>query len=200
MSCAWRRRRRTRQRDPGGAFEDLEPDSVDLDLSGAVAGEVVVILVQGDTGLANDARSQRSRSWSHRRRRRRSRRPGDAAADIGAAAQARSATGSRRAETEPVGDGIEHVHARPHPTCCGPSQNHQTVVRGFRRLPGTPCCRSCHGGVMRKWRSVRPAGLRSRKWCHRGSKTSVPTWPQSEGLEQNVQGPTFDDWPKPRRS
>jgi hypothetical protein len=38
----------------GGAFEDLEPYSVELDLSGAAAGDVVVILVQGDTGLGSD--------------------------------------------------------------------------------------------------------------------------------------------------
>ncbi len=38
----------------GGAFEDLQPYSVELDLSGAAAGEVVVILVRGDTGLGSD--------------------------------------------------------------------------------------------------------------------------------------------------
>jgi len=38
----------------GGAFADLEPYSVELDLSGAARGEVVVILVRGDTGLGND--------------------------------------------------------------------------------------------------------------------------------------------------
>ena len=38
----------------GGAFDDLQPFSVDLDLSGAVSGDVVVILVQGDTGLGSD--------------------------------------------------------------------------------------------------------------------------------------------------
>lgn len=38
----------------GGAFDDLEPYSVELDLSGASPGEVVVILVRGDTGLGND--------------------------------------------------------------------------------------------------------------------------------------------------
>jgi hypothetical protein len=38
----------------GGASADLEPYSVELDLSGAAAGEVVVILVHGDTGLGND--------------------------------------------------------------------------------------------------------------------------------------------------
>jgi hypothetical protein len=38
----------------GGAFEDLQPYSVELDLSGATAGDVVVILVQGDTGLGSD--------------------------------------------------------------------------------------------------------------------------------------------------
>ncbi len=43
-----------RQIGAGGAFEELEPFSVDLDLSGAAAGEVVVILVRGDTGLGSD--------------------------------------------------------------------------------------------------------------------------------------------------
>lgn len=38
----------------GGAFADLEPYSVELDLSGATGGEVVVILVHGDTGLGDD--------------------------------------------------------------------------------------------------------------------------------------------------
>ena len=38
----------------GGALDDLQPYSVELDLSGAAVGEVVVILVQGDTGLGND--------------------------------------------------------------------------------------------------------------------------------------------------
>jgi hypothetical protein len=38
----------------GGAFEELQPYSVELDLSGATAGDVVVILVQGDTGLGSD--------------------------------------------------------------------------------------------------------------------------------------------------
>ena len=38
----------------GGAFDDLQPYSVELDLSGAADGEVVVILVRGDTGLGND--------------------------------------------------------------------------------------------------------------------------------------------------
>jgi hypothetical protein len=38
----------------GGAFADLAPYSVELDLSGAASGEVVVILVRGDTGLGND--------------------------------------------------------------------------------------------------------------------------------------------------
>ena len=38
----------------GGAFEDLQPYSVELDLSGAEEGDVVVILVRGDTGLGND--------------------------------------------------------------------------------------------------------------------------------------------------
>lgn len=38
----------------GGAFADLEPYSVELDLSGAASGDVVVILVRGDTGLDND--------------------------------------------------------------------------------------------------------------------------------------------------
>ena len=41
----------------GGAFDDLEPYSVELDLSGAADGEVVVILVRGDTGLGNDPSS-----------------------------------------------------------------------------------------------------------------------------------------------
>lgn len=38
----------------GGAFEEREPFEVELDLSGAAAGEVVVILVRGDTGLGSD--------------------------------------------------------------------------------------------------------------------------------------------------
>ncbi|HSL74585.1 MAG TPA: hypothetical protein VK853_08960 [Ilumatobacteraceae bacterium] len=38
----------------GGAFEELEPYSVELDLSGAADGGVVVILVRGDTGLGSD--------------------------------------------------------------------------------------------------------------------------------------------------
>jgi hypothetical protein len=38
----------------GGAFDELLPYSVELDLSGAATGEVVVVLVQGDTGLGND--------------------------------------------------------------------------------------------------------------------------------------------------
>ncbi len=38
----------------GGAFADLEPYSVELDLSGAASGEVVVILVHGDSGLGQD--------------------------------------------------------------------------------------------------------------------------------------------------
>ena len=38
----------------GGAFDDLQPYSVELDLSGAADGDVVVILVRGDTGLGND--------------------------------------------------------------------------------------------------------------------------------------------------
>ncbi len=38
----------------GGAFDELEPYSVELDLSGAAAGDVVAILVQGDTGLGSD--------------------------------------------------------------------------------------------------------------------------------------------------
>lgn len=38
----------------GGAFEDLESYSVVLDLSNAVPGEVIALLVQGDTGLGND--------------------------------------------------------------------------------------------------------------------------------------------------
>ncbi len=43
-----------RQIGAGGAFADLAPYSVELDLSGAATGEVVVILVHGDTGLGND--------------------------------------------------------------------------------------------------------------------------------------------------
>lgn len=38
----------------GGAMADLEPYSVELDLSAAAEGDVVVILVHGDTGLGND--------------------------------------------------------------------------------------------------------------------------------------------------
>ena len=38
----------------GGAFDDLQPYSAELDLSGAGDGDVVVILVHGDTGLGND--------------------------------------------------------------------------------------------------------------------------------------------------
>jgi hypothetical protein len=38
----------------GGAFADLEPYSVELDLSRAGPGDVVVILVRGDSGLGND--------------------------------------------------------------------------------------------------------------------------------------------------
>ena len=38
----------------GGALDDLQPYSVELDLSGAADGEVVVILVHGDTGLGSD--------------------------------------------------------------------------------------------------------------------------------------------------
>lgn len=38
----------------GGAFGDNEPYSVDLDLSGASPGDVVAILVHGDTGLGSD--------------------------------------------------------------------------------------------------------------------------------------------------
>lgn len=38
----------------GGAFDDLQPYSVELDVSGAADGDVVVILVHGDTGLGND--------------------------------------------------------------------------------------------------------------------------------------------------
>ncbi len=38
----------------GGAFADVEPYSATLDLTGAAPGETVVILVQGDTGLASD--------------------------------------------------------------------------------------------------------------------------------------------------
>lgn len=41
----------------GGAFDDLESYTVELDLSGAASGEVVVILVRGDTGLGNDPSS-----------------------------------------------------------------------------------------------------------------------------------------------
>jgi hypothetical protein len=38
----------------GGAFADLEPYRADLDLSGASVGDVVAILVRGDTGLGSD--------------------------------------------------------------------------------------------------------------------------------------------------
>lgn len=38
----------------GGVMGDLEPFSVELDLSAATAGDVVVILVRGDTGLDTD--------------------------------------------------------------------------------------------------------------------------------------------------
>ncbi len=38
----------------GGAFGDVEPYSAVLDLSNAAPGEVVTLLVQGDTGLGND--------------------------------------------------------------------------------------------------------------------------------------------------
>lgn len=38
----------------GGAFDEVEPFSVELDLSGASPGDVVVVLVSGDTGLGND--------------------------------------------------------------------------------------------------------------------------------------------------
>lgn len=38
----------------GGAFDELQPYSVELDLSEAADGDVVVILVHGDTGLGND--------------------------------------------------------------------------------------------------------------------------------------------------
>jgi hypothetical protein len=38
----------------GGNAADLDPYSVELDLSGAASGEVIVILVHGDTGLGND--------------------------------------------------------------------------------------------------------------------------------------------------
>jgi hypothetical protein len=38
----------------GGVFETPEPYSVQLDLSGASAGDVVAILVRGDTGLGTD--------------------------------------------------------------------------------------------------------------------------------------------------
>jgi hypothetical protein len=41
----------------GGAFADLEPYGVELDLSGAAPGDVVVVLVHGDTGLGNDPSS-----------------------------------------------------------------------------------------------------------------------------------------------
>jgi hypothetical protein len=43
-----------RQIGTGGASDVAEPYSVELDLSGAAAGEVVVILVRGDTGLGTD--------------------------------------------------------------------------------------------------------------------------------------------------
>lgn len=43
-----------RQIGAGGAFDELQPYSVELDLSGAAGGDVVVILVQGDTGLGSD--------------------------------------------------------------------------------------------------------------------------------------------------
>ena len=38
----------------GGALADLQPYGVELDLSEAASGEVVVILVHGDTGLGSD--------------------------------------------------------------------------------------------------------------------------------------------------
>lgn len=38
----------------GGAFDEVEPYSVELDLSEASPGDVAVILVRGDTGLGND--------------------------------------------------------------------------------------------------------------------------------------------------
>lgn len=38
----------------GGAFEELEPYSVELDLSTAQPGDVVAIVVRGDSGLGND--------------------------------------------------------------------------------------------------------------------------------------------------
>jgi hypothetical protein len=38
----------------GGAFDSLEPYSVELDLSRATVDEVVVVLAQGDTGLSAD--------------------------------------------------------------------------------------------------------------------------------------------------
>ena len=38
----------------GGAFADLEPYSVTLDLSGAAPGDVIALLVRGDTGLGGD--------------------------------------------------------------------------------------------------------------------------------------------------
>jgi hypothetical protein len=65
----------------GGALADLEPYSVDLDLSGAEDGEVVVIFVHGDTGLGSDPstfaaipiRPSRVRGGGRRRSRRRGR-------------------------------------------------------------------------------------------------------------------------------
>lgn len=38
----------------GGALDELEPYSVELDLTGAADGDVVVILVHGDSGLGSD--------------------------------------------------------------------------------------------------------------------------------------------------
>jgi hypothetical protein len=43
-----------RQIGAGDAADVPEPYSVELDLSGAADGEVVVILVRGDTGLGTD--------------------------------------------------------------------------------------------------------------------------------------------------
>jgi hypothetical protein len=43
-----------RQIGAGGVYADLEPYSVELDLSGAPPGDVVVILVHGGTGLGSD--------------------------------------------------------------------------------------------------------------------------------------------------
>jgi hypothetical protein len=38
----------------GGAFDSVEPFSVTLDLSGGAPGDVVALLVRGDTGLDGD--------------------------------------------------------------------------------------------------------------------------------------------------